>query len=55
MLNDCSYVKPLTTVDVTVAQAKVNSKRPKLDSHVDTYLAGNISLVVYDKNMQGNV
>ena len=56
-LNSCRYVKPLTTVHVTIAQAEVTCRRPKkeLKSHADTCAVGNNCLVVHDHDRPVNV
>ena len=56
-LNNFRYVKPLTTICVTVGKAKVTSKRfeIELDSHADTYVVGDNCLVVHDHDIPVNV
>ena len=57
MLNNCSYVKPLTTVCITVAQAMVASKRlnTESDSHANTCVVGDNCLVVHEHDKPVNV
>ena len=52
-----SYLKPLSTVQVTVAHASVASSKPKieLDSHADICVVGDNYLVVHDLNRPANV
>ena len=52
-----SYVKPLSTVCVTKAHASVASSKHKvvLDTHADTCVVGDNSLVIYDCNRPVNV
>ena len=52
-----SHVKPLSTVQVTVAHASVASSKPKveLDSHADTCVVGDNSLVIHNHNKLVNV
>ena len=56
MLRD-SYVKPLSTICVMVADASVASSKQKveLDSHVDTPVVGDNSSVILDHNRTVNV
>ena len=56
MLRD-SYVKPLSTIQVTVAHASVASSKPKveLDSHADTCVVGDNCLVIHKNNRPVNV
>ena len=56
MLRD-SFVKPLSTICVTVAHASVASGKPKVesDSHADTCIFGDNCLVIYDHNRPVNV
>ena len=56
MLRD-SYVKPLSTINVTAAHASVVNSKPKeeLDSHSDTCVVGDDCLVIHDHNRPVNV
>ena len=52
-----SYVQPLSTIQVTVAHASVESSKPKveLDSYADTFVVGDYCLVVHNHNRPVNV